>query len=145
MPALLKQTLDFETLKKCLSDRTEVVAAYLFGSSAEGELARDLDILVLLSPDVDASRIYFELAASLSDTLGIQEDKIDLLFFNMDEADPMVLYEAVSTGILLKNRDPDMLGDSIDALSRYFLENDVIIERAAQLRNERLEDFCADR
>ncbi|MDZ7696912.1 MAG: nucleotidyltransferase domain-containing protein [Deltaproteobacteria bacterium] len=133
-------------LEKCLANRSEVVAAYLFGSAAKGGSgARDLDILVLLRPDVDASRIYFELAASLSDTLGIQEDKIDLLFFNMDEADPMVLYEAVSTGILLKNIDPDMLGDSIDALSRYFLENDVIIERAAQLRNERLEDFCADR
>ncbi|MFO7984417.1 MAG: nucleotidyltransferase domain-containing protein [Desulfatiglandaceae bacterium] len=133
-------------LEKCLANRSEVVAAYLFGSAAKGGSgARDLDILILLRPDVDASRIYFELAASLSDTLGIQEDKIDLLFFNMDEADPMVLYEAVSTGILLKNIDPDMLGDSIDALSRYFLENDVIIERAAQLRNERLEDFCADR
>lgn len=122
-----------------------MVAAYLFGSAAEGELARDLDILVLLRPDVDADAVYFDLAASVSDALGIPEEKVDLLFFNMDEADPMVLNEALSTGILLKNSDPDMLGDSIEALSRYFLENDVIIERAAQLRNDRLEDFCEHR
>lgn len=145
MCPLSKKGLDLQILQRRLLDRTEVVAAYLFGSAAEGEIARDLDILVLLRPDVDANAVYFDLAASVSDALGIPEDKVDLLFFDMDEADPMVLYQAVSNGILLKNRDPDMLGDSIDALSRYFLENDVIIERAAQLRNERLEDFCADR
>jgi predicted nucleotidyltransferase len=137
--------LNLSILKACLANRSEVVAAYLFGSAAEGELARDLDILVLLRPDVDADAVYFDLAASVSDALGIPEEKVDLLFFNMDEADPMVLNEALSTGILLKNSDPDMLGDSIEALSRYFLENDVIIERAAQLRNDRLEDFCAHR
>lgn len=140
-----KQALDLQILQRRLSDRTEVVAAYLFGSATKGELARDLDILVLLRPDVDADAFYFDLAASVSGALGIPEDKVDLLFFNMDEADPMVLYEALSTGILLKNSDPDILGDSIDALSRYFLENDVIIERAAQLRNDRLEDFLANR
>ncbi|MDZ7700093.1 MAG: nucleotidyltransferase domain-containing protein [Deltaproteobacteria bacterium] len=133
------------SLKKFFANRSEVVAAYLFGSVAKGEPARDLDILLLLRPEVDADTVYFDLAASLSDTLGIPEDKVDLLFFDMDEADPMVVYEALSTGILLKNSNPDMLSDNIDALSQYFLENDVMIERARQLRNDRLEEFCANR
>ncbi len=77
----------------------------------------------------------------LSDAVGISEDQIDLLFFDTNEADPTVLYEALSTGVLLKNSDPDMLGDRIDALSRYFLQNEAMIERAKRLKKERLEDF----
>ena len=134
-----------EILKKSLAQRSEVAAAYLFGSAAKGDpAARDLDILILLRPGVDADNAWFELAGFLSDTAGIPEDQVDLLFFDMNEADPMVLYEALSTGVLLKNNNPDLLGDRIDALSRYFLQNDVMIERAKRLRQERLEDFCGN-
>ncbi len=137
--------MDIKILEKCLASRAEVVAAYLFGSVAKGSsITRDLDILVLIHPDMDPNTVYFDLAICLRDALGIPEEKIDLLFFDMSEAEPMILYEAISTGVLLKNSDPDMLGDCIDALSRYFLQNEAMIERARQLRNERLEDFCAD-
>ena len=134
-----------EILKKSLAQRPEVAAAYLFGSAAKGDpAARDLDILILLRPGVDADDAWFELAGFLSDTVGIPEDQVDLLFFDMNEADPMVLHDALSTGVLLKNNNPDLLGDRIDALSRYFLQNDVMIERAKRLRQERLENFCGN-
>lgn len=134
-----------EILKNSLAQRPEVAAAYLFGSAAKGDpAARDLDILILLRPGVDADNAWFELVGFLSDTAGIPEDQVDLLFFDMNEADPMVLHDALSTGVLLKNNNPDLLGDRIDALSRYFLQNDVMIERAKRLRQERLEDFCGN-
>ncbi len=132
-------------LKTCLAAETDVVAAFLFGSAAKGEpVVNDLDILVLLDSDVDRNAAYFHLADRLSQALGVSENRIDLLFFTMEEADPKVLYNALTEGVLLKNSSPDKLGNSIDALSRYFLENEPMIARAKRLRKERLETFCAD-
>jgi len=45
----------------------------------------------------------------------------------------------------LKNSDSNILGDRIDALSRYFLENEPMIMQAKHLRQDRVEAFCADR
>lgn len=106
--------LDLAVLKQCLSENQDVLAAYLFGSAAKGEQAvNDLDILVLLRPGVQRHDAYFDLGQSLSKALGISEDKIDLAFFNLDETDPMVLYNAVNQGVFLKNNAPDILGESI--------------------------------
>ena len=138
------EVLDLTVLKTCLAKTSEVLAAYLFGSAAKNEsIVNDLDIL-LLHPDILSQDVYFDLTYKLSKALGISEDRIDLLFFDIDEADPMVLYDAVNQGVLLKNSDPNMLADSIDALSRYFLENEPMIERARRLRRDRVEDFCAN-
>ena len=79
----------------------------------------------------------------MSKALDTHERHLDLLFFDSEEADPTVLSRAVNEGLLLKNEDPDFLSDSIDELSRYFLENEPMIRRAKQLRSERLERFCA--
>jgi len=138
--------LDLMALKRCLHEKPEVVAAYLFGSATEGEsVINDLDILVLLRPDVDEYRAYFDLGGSLAKTLGISEDRVDLLFLNLDEANPVILYNAINRGVLLKNSDSNILGDRIDALSRYFLENEPMIMQAKHLRQDRMEAFCADR
>lgn len=139
------EVLDLAVLKTCLTGTSEVTAAYLFGSAAKNEsVVNDLDILVLLRPDIHNHDVYFDLTHKLNKALGVSEDRIDLLFFDIDEADPMVLYDAVKRGVLLKNSDPNMLADSIDALSRYFLENEPMIERARHLRRDRVEDFCAN-
>ena len=138
--------LDLMALKRCLHKKPEVVAAYLFGSAAEGEsVINDVDILVLLRPDVDKYKAYFDLSYSLAKTLGISEDRIDLLFLNLDEANPVILYNAINRGVLLKNSDSNILGDRIDDLSRYFLENEPMIMQAKHLRQDRMEAFCADR
>ena len=43
--------LDLMALKRCLDEKPEVVAAYLFGSATEGEsVINDVDILVLATP-----------------------------------------------------------------------------------------------
>ena len=131
-------------LKSCLQSHDEVLAAYLFGSAARREFVQnDLDILVLLCPGTDPFQAYVDLTHNLSKTLRIREKHIDLLFFDLEAADPTVLYRAVNEGILLKNKDPLLLDDRIDALSRYFLENEPLFRNAKQLRRERLEGFCA--
>jgi len=138
--------LDLMALNRCLDEKPEVVAAYLFGSAAEGEsVINDVDILVLLRPGVDEYKAYFDLGSSLAKALGISEDRVDLLFLNLDEADPIILYNAINRGVLLKNSDSNILGDRIDALSTYFLENEPMIMQAKHLRQDRMEAFSADR
>ena len=70
--------------------------------------------------------------------------KIDILFFDLDEADPEVLYDAVNSGILIKNASPDLLTDKIETLTRYFVVNEFTLKQAALLDQERLEAFCED-
>jgi predicted nucleotidyltransferase len=136
--------LDLPALKRCLNTKPEVIAAYLFGSAAKGESAvNDVDILVLLRPDIDMYKAFYELNYSISEALSISEDRIDLLFLNLDEAKPVVLYNAINQGILLKNIDADMLSDRIEAVSRHLLENEPMILQAKRLRQDRLEAFCA--
>ncbi len=137
--------VDINILKQTLENSQEVAAAYLFGSAAKNEdVVNDLDILVLAYPGTDSDRLYFELCERIAGALGIREDSVDLLFFDLDEAEPEVLYQAVSQGILVKEEDAELLTDRIEALSQYFLMNEPLILRAKQLQKELIEEFCAD-
>lgn len=134
-----------QKLKNTLAQLPEVAAAYLFGSVTDTpEIANDLDLLVLLQPSVNFLQINLMLIEKISEDLELKPDLIDLLEFNLDFADPEVLYRAVSTGILLKNESPELLSDKIEALSRYFMENEFLIQEEKRLLNEMREAFCAD-
>ncbi len=80
-------------------------------------------------------------AYNLSEHLKIPEACVDLLFFDLEEADLSVLTRAVNQGILLINHDPEYLSNMIDKISRYLLENETMIIRAQRLRQERMEAF----
>jgi len=137
---------NLDILKQTIRNSTEVAAAYLFGSAATGEpVVNDLDLLVLIYPAIDKNIAYFDLLYRISKSMDIPVDQVDLLFFDLQEADPSILYEAVNKGILIKNESPDMLSEMIDKLSLYFMENEFMIKHAAQLKRERLEEFCADK
>ena len=130
-------------LRDALKKYPEVSAAYLFGSAAiEADAVNDLDVLVLLREHADKHDVFINLGAELSKTLRLPEDCIDLLLFDLQEADPDVLMKAINQGILLRNADPAYLGDMIDKLSRYLLENEPMRIEAKRLRLERLEEFC---
>ncbi|MFP4037074.1 MAG: nucleotidyltransferase domain-containing protein [Desulfobacteraceae bacterium] len=138
--------MDLEALKQALEEKDEVLAAYLFGSAAQRDsIANDVDILLLLQPGSNKYEVEFDLKSHLAEHLGIPEKKFDFLFFEMDEADPKILYKAIDQGILLKNANPQFLSERINRLSSYFLENDSMIEKAEYLRRERIEAFCEDR
>ena len=134
---------DLDMLKQSLRNSPEVAAAYLFGSAAtNAPVVNDLDILLLVYPHIDKNTAYFDLVCRISEALALPEGKIDILFFDLQEADPDILYEAVNNGVLLKNESPELLGESIEKLSLYLIQNEVIITRAKQLRHEQLEVFC---
>jgi predicted nucleotidyltransferase len=134
------------TVKEALDGYPEVTAAFLFGSTAsEQTKVNDLDVLVLFNPKFDKNESYSETKYKLSRDLKIPEDCIDLLSFDLDEAEPSILTRAVNQGILLKNADPDFLGNTIDEASRYLLSNEAMIRRANILRKERVEQISADR
>jgi predicted nucleotidyltransferase len=135
-------TVTLKNLMVTLERRSEVSAAYLFGSAAGGEaVVNDLDILVLLHQDIDKDKAYINLIYNLSKSLKIPEGCVDLLFFDLEEADSSILTRAVNRGILLINRDPEYLSNMIDNISRYLLENETMRIRARRLRQERMEAF----
>ena len=130
-------------LRKGLEQNNDVLAAYLFGSiAAEEPVRNDLDILVLLREDGDRFEAYTQLKRSLAEASGLPEDKIDLLFLDLREANPHVLIKAVNSGVLVKNSNPDLLSQRIEDISMYFLENEPVLQRAEILRRESLEAFC---
>jgi predicted nucleotidyltransferase len=130
-------------IKEVLESSPEVAAAYLFGSAArKGKQARDLDILLLPYPDAGNDLVYFAVAYRLAEALHIPAEDVDILLFDLKEADPEVLYEAVDGGILLKNDLPDLLSERIEELSSYFIVNEFVLRNAKRLEAERLEEFC---
>jgi predicted nucleotidyltransferase len=136
---------DLDKLGRTLLNSPEVAAAYIFGSAiTEEPVVNDLDILVLLYPGVDRNTTYFELYGRIAESQNAYGNQIDILFFDVDAADPEVLYEAVNKGVLLKNESPDLLVEKIEALTRYFVVNEFILRQAKLLDQERLEAFCED-
>jgi predicted nucleotidyltransferase len=132
-------------LRKGLEQDNDVLAAYLFGSiAAEEPVRNDLDILVLLREDANRFEAYTKLKRSLAEASGLPEDKIDILFLDLREANPHVLIKAVNSGVLIKNSNPDLLSQRIEDISMYFLENEPVLQRAEILRKESLEAFCGD-
>ena len=116
-------TVNFRDLKATVERCPEVSAAYLFGSAASGDkVVNDLDILVLLHQDMDKDEAYINLTYNLSKSLKIPEACVDLLFFDLEEADLSILTRAVNRGILLINHDPEYLGNMIDNISTILIK-----------------------
>ena len=134
-----------DRLKQIMQNSPEVAAAYVFGSAVtKTSVVNDLDILVLLYPGIDRNTAYFGLHDRIVKSQDIYENQIDILFLDIEEANPEVLYEAVNKGVLIKNESPALLVEKIEALSRYFVANEFILKQAEVLEQERLEAFCAD-
>jgi predicted nucleotidyltransferase len=137
---------DLQSIKKCIAESRDVVAAFLFGSAAGMEQAvNDLDILVFLNQGARRLETQFVLMDRLSKVTGFKPDRIDIVVFDLDEVEPVILKKAINQGVLLINNDPDFTGDRIEELSGYFLKNEPMIYRAELLKKERMEAFCETR
>jgi predicted nucleotidyltransferase len=137
---------DLHLIKKCIAESPDVVAAYLFGSAAGAEQAvNDLDILVFLNQGAKRLETQFVLMNRLSNVTGFNSDRIDIVVFDLDEVEPVILQKAINQGVLLINNDPDFLSDRIEELSGYFLKNEPMIYRAELLKKDRMEVFCETR
>jgi len=136
---------DLNNLKKLLNDSPEVTAAYLFGSAVgNGPVVNDLDFLILLHPEINIHSAYLNLTERIAKYMGMSMEKVDIIFFDLQFANPDILYKAVNNGILLKNESPSFLAKKIEELSNCFLANEFLIQDARQLSRQRLEEFYAD-
>lgn len=137
--------IDLEEIKRALTAVPEIAACYLFGSAAKKEaVVNDLDLLTLVRPDAKTEMAIWELTRQISESLAVDADQVDVLLFDLQQADPEVLFHAVNEGILLKNELPDLLTDKIEDLSRYLVAHEYLINEAKRLRNELIEEFSAD-
>ena len=137
--------LDLDILTSTVAAIPEIAACYLFGSAANNEpVVNDIDLLILPYPETDAEKVLWTAIEKISDALNLPADMLDILLFDLTTADPRVLYAAVTNGILLKNASPDLLGDRIESISLYFLENEPVIRRAERLNREMIKEICGN-
>lgn len=134
---------DTRIIQSTLATIPEIAACYLFGSAAKAEaVVNDIDLMVLLRPDANIDKSMWAVIEKVSAALQVPADLIDVLVFDLSLADPQVLYRAVNEGVLLKNEDPDLLSDRIEALSLYLLENEHVLKEARRLGQELVEEAC---
>ena len=100
--AALRQRID--GLPALLSERSEVVFAYLFGSAARDELKplSDVDVAVFLADDVDGLAARAELVALV--TTHLQMDRVDLVVLN--DAPTALLGRVLADRRVLCDREP---------------------------------------
>ncbi|MDW8061817.1 MAG: DUF86 domain-containing protein [Nitrososphaerota archaeon] len=94
-----------ERLKEALREDDNVLLAYLFGSRARGEASpiSDYDVAVLLKDS--GLQAFAEVLSSISKTLGVCEDKIDIL--DLARAPLHLKAKVLSEGILIIDRGYD--------------------------------------
>lgn len=88
-------------------DEADVVAAYLFGSQARGEVGplSDVDVAVWLGPEVrDDRRFDRRLALSAAASRALATDEVDLVVLN--DAPPLLRHRVIRDGKLILDRDP---------------------------------------
>jgi len=108
-------------LRELLEPRSEILEAYLFGSTARGEAQRhsDLDIAVYID-ELDADRGFFGYRAALIADLmsGLKTNSVDLVILN--QAPPLLYHRVLRDGIRVVSRDLRATTTrEAQALSRY--------------------------
>ncbi len=88
-------------LKECLSMYDDIAFAFLFGSSARGEMTAfsDVDIAIFFIGSINFHRIY-DLREDLSEVAGVEADVVVL-----NDASPVIRMQVLKKGKLLSNRD----------------------------------------
>ncbi|ABL79131.1 type VII toxin-antitoxin system MntA family adenylyltransferase antitoxin [Thermofilum pendens] len=109
---------DAETIARVLSNRSNVVFAYIFGSRAKGQARCRSDIDVAVYTRGEASwKHLVELKNELEDALGLDVDLVHL-----NEAPLTLAYEVVSTGVLVLDRDSEARAEYEVKVLKQFLD-----------------------
>ena len=92
-----------EKLEKFLSECSDVILVFLFGSFADGNVTTfsDLDIAIFFSNTTDFYRIN-DLKEKLSEML----NNIEVDIVNLNNASPVIKMQVLKKGTLLVNKDP---------------------------------------
>lgn len=93
-------------LPQVFSQHPEVVAAYLFGGFAKGEVKplSDIDIAYLLDPQLSDNYLDKDLELQVALTRALGTDEVDCYLLN--RAPLLFQYEVIRTGKLIYCRDP---------------------------------------
>jgi len=132
-------TINDEAKKELLTQGIKMII--LFGSRAGCRVKpdSDYDMAVLTTPakNLPAMKYYTEVLSLLADIFNIPEDQIDLS--DLDTADPLFLYEIISSGVLLYG-DPDTYAELKSfAFREYIASQDLrILERIIILKRQKL-------
>jgi len=113
-------------IKRALDKNDDIAAAYIFGSILDRSVFNDIDVLVLPQNGVANPFLDTEITCKLEDTLD-NLYIIDLLFFDLSCADPIVLGKAVEKGRLITKRNETLLSAKLEELSDFFLSNEPVI------------------
>ncbi len=115
-----KRDLIISQLREYVKNRADQIAAlYIFGSFARNEpVINDIDLLLLPAREARKEEVYLRVSLDLEKLL--QKFKVDIVLFDTNEVDPLLLHKALSEGIPIVN-DRDYLGDKIEALSAVLL------------------------
>lgn len=91
---------DIQRIIRYFSQKPNIAALYLFGSSAKrnNNCSRDMDIAVMFDPYVP-NREGVEFLLYSADMEGIVNREVDLVCFN--QADPVLRYEILKNGRLI--------------------------------------------
>lgn len=127
--------IDWEALEQALADRTNVIAAWVFGSGKEGQVGpqSDLDIGVFFAQQPSLDDLA-HLRATLQQAL--QFDDIDLVTLN--NASPITRFEAVS-GRLVHCQNPEEMAGFVSLTAREYEDSMALLHRGLAWRREKRE------
>ncbi|MDO3376772.1 type VII toxin-antitoxin system MntA family adenylyltransferase antitoxin [Geoalkalibacter halelectricus] len=110
--------VSIDQLKVVLAEIPQVKFAYLFGSHARGDAGplSDIDVAVYLDRRLDPFRFRLSLLESLAHRLGTE--RFDLVTLN--DASPLLRYEVVRQGVVIKENRQRRIPFEVRALSEYF-------------------------
>ncbi|WP_022853667.1 nucleotidyltransferase domain-containing protein [Thermodesulfatator atlanticus] len=126
----LNKIKDLETrLIATLQGIPEIGAAILFGSILKApELARDVDILLVLAPKADVDEVLTKTEQALIEAFPeVSVEKFDLVPFLPGPVDPYIILEATRQGKILFNRN-NAYQKALERLSRYFTLNEIVLK-----------------
>lgn len=113
--------LDIKKLRDYLYFRSDVIAAYIFGSYASNMQSplSDIDIAVLLNDNISTNDYGFIRLDIITDLIEILScDKVDVVILNI--ASPLLSHEVIKNGLLLFSKDEKKcLEYSAKATMRY--------------------------
>jgi uncharacterized protein len=106
-------------LRSFFQDRSRVELAYLFGSAARGTTGPLSDVDVAIRFSTDEGRTLDE-RLKLHDALCryLGSDRVDLV--DLDDASPVLRYNVIRDGVLLKGDNDVRVPFEVRAMSEYF-------------------------
>ena len=131
------ESLNIEIIKDTLKKDKRVVFAYLYGSFAEGNDFKDIDIAVYSTKGDDPFQVSADLKVALYEHTGIYPDFFDVRIINhlIDQGDLFsLLYikKILETNKLLVDRDVALRTDFIESYSMKYRECEGLIDEVIQ-------------